>query len=202
LSTLIVLAAVATMIALGFWQLDRLGQKQELIRRYRQSQSVSSVAEWPRYRNEIDKALYRRASVVCREVAGWQSVAGTNASGRSGIAHIAQCAWENTSTSDGPNHHLDVVLGWSNRPDNPDWKGGLVHGTIAPGGEFGLRLVADPPLAGLEAIARPDPSNIPNNHLSYAVQWFLFAATALVIYLLAVRKRLVQSSPERGGGAA
>ena len=30
---------------------------------------------------------------------------------------------------------------------------------------------------------------IPNNHLSYAVQWFLFALTALVIYVLAVRKK-------------
>jgi cytochrome oxidase assembly protein ShyY1 len=61
-----------------------------------------------------------------------------------------------------------------------------VTGTIAPG----PRLVADPPLAGLEANARPDPSDLPNNHLSYAVQWFLFAFVALVIYALAVRKRL------------
>ncbi|HNJ47416.1 MAG TPA: SURF1 family protein, partial [Novosphingobium sp.] len=37
--------------------------------------------------------------------------------------------------------------------------------------------------------------DIPNNHLSYAVQWFLFAATALVIYGLALRKRLAA----RGG---
>ncbi|NBO00626.1 MAG: hypothetical protein EBV21_04095 [Betaproteobacteria bacterium] len=33
-------------------------------------------------------------------------------------------------------------------------------------------------------------SDLPNNHLSYAVQWFLFAFVALVIYALAVRKRL------------
>jgi cytochrome oxidase assembly protein ShyY1 len=61
-----------------------------------------------------------------------------------------------------------------------------VVGTIAPG----PRLVADPPLAGLEANERPDPSEIPNNHLSYAVQWFLFALTALVIYAVALRRRL------------
>jgi surfeit locus 1 family protein len=30
---------------------------------------------------------------------------------------------------------------------------------------------------------------VPNNHLSYAVQWFLFAAIASVIYVLAVRRR-------------
>jgi surfeit locus 1 family protein len=59
-------------------------------------------------------------------------------------------------------------------------------GVIAPG----PRLVADPPLAGLDANAMPDPSEIPNNHFAYAVQWFLFAATALVIYVLAVRRRM------------
>jgi surfeit locus 1 family protein len=44
--------------------------------------------------------------------------------------------------------------------------------------------------AKLQPNARPDPNDIPNNHLSYAVQWFLFALTALVIYGLALRKRL------------
>ena len=54
----------------------------------------------------------------------------------------------------------------------------------------GPRLVSDPPLAGLAANGVPDPASLPNNHLSYAVQWFLFAGVALVIYGLAVRKRL------------
>ena len=49
--------------------------------------------------------------------------------------------------------------------------------------------MATPPLAGLEANAIPDPSEIPNNHFAYAIQWFLFAATALVIYTLALMKR-------------
>jgi surfeit locus 1 family protein len=30
---------------------------------------------------------------------------------------------------------------------------------------------------------------VPNNHLAYAVQWFLFAAVASVIYVLALRWR-------------
>ena len=46
-----------------------------------------------------------------------------------------------------------------------------------------------PPQAGLTQLAAPDPRDVPNNHLSYAVQWFLFAVTALVIYGLALRKR-------------
>ena len=78
-------------------------------------------------------------------------------------------------------------MGWSRDPSNVgDWRGGEVRGIIAPG----PRLVADPPLGGLAANAAPDPSEIPNNHLAYAVQWFLFAATALIIYAVAVWRRL------------
>jgi surfeit locus 1 family protein len=37
-------------------------------------------------------------------------------------------------------------------------------------------------------------STIPNRHRSYAVQWFLFAGLALLIYLLAVRQRAKASA--------
>jgi surfeit locus 1 family protein len=52
-----------------------------------------------------------------------------------------------------------------------------------------LMLVTDQPAPGLQPNAGPDLSSIPNNHLSYAVQWFLFALIAVVIYALALRKR-------------
>ena len=42
---------------------------------------------------------------------------------------------------------------------------------------------------GLVASALPTPDSIPNNHLSYAIQWFLFAAIAGVIYVLALKRR-------------
>jgi surfeit locus 1 family protein len=64
-----------------------------------------------------------------------------------------------------------------------------VTGEIAPGGTFGGTLYAAQPPAGLQPLAPPDPSDVPNNHLSYAVQWFFFALSALVIYVLALRKR-------------
>jgi surfeit locus 1 family protein len=51
-------------------------------------------------------------------------------------------------------------------------------------------LIARVPVAGLKAAAPPKIDDVPNNHLAYAVQWFLFAAIAAVIYGLAVRKRL------------
>jgi surfeit locus 1 family protein len=65
-----------------------------------------------------------------------------------------------------------------------------VRGVIAPGGV----LQAAQPVAGLAPLAPPDPSDLPNNHLAYAGQWFFFALTALVIYVLALRRRR-KSSP-------
>ena len=57
----------------------------------------------------------------------------------------------------------------------------------------GIRLVASPPQAGLAQLARPDPSELsgttPMGHLSYALQWFAFALTALLIYALALAKK-------------
>jgi surfeit locus 1 family protein len=41
----------------------------------------------------------------------------------------------------------------------------------------------------LVASAPPSPATIPNNHLNYAVQWFLFAGIAALIYFLALRQR-------------
>lgn len=181
-STLAVLAAVAVMVALGFWQLDRLQQKEALLARYASSASMSSEVPFDPDSPEFEASLYRRSSVDCVAVKSIAARAGHDAKGRTGWAHIAQC--ERVGGGE-----VDVALGWSENPVSPDWQGGLVRGTIAPG----PRLVADPPLAGLEANARPDPGDMPNNHLAYAVQWFLFALTALVIYAIALRKRLKTS---------
>ncbi|NWN33535.1 SURF1 family protein, partial [Klebsiella michiganensis] len=48
---------------------------------------------------------------------------------------------------------------------------------------------------GLVPTARPDLSSVPNNHLSYAVQWFLFALVASVIYVLALKWRRKPKAP-------
>jgi surfeit locus 1 family protein len=179
LPTLLVLAAAGIMIRLGFWQIDRLHQKEALLARYAAAQAMSADVPFPQSTAAAEAVLYRHARVDCREVTEATAKAGSNAKGKVGLAHYARC----NLTGGGK---ADVVLGWSQDPAERDWRGGEVMGVIAPG----PRLVADPPLAGLEANARPDPADIPNNHFSYAVQWFLFAATALVIYALAVRKRL------------
>lgn len=184
-STLFVLAAVGVMVALGFWQLDRKGQKEALIARYQTAITMNSEATFPPRPSNLEADLYRHASMECASVDSIGARAGHDARRRTGWAHIAQCK---TAGGDQGN----VVLGWSENPTSPSWTGGSVRGTIAPG----PRLVADPPLAGLAANARPDPRDMPNNHLAYAVQWFLFALTALVIYALALRKRLAAPGGE------
>jgi hypothetical protein len=123
--------------------------------------------------------LYRRACLSCAAVSGSSSIAGRNGEGESGLTQVAACSLA------GGGKAL-VALGWSRDPAASSWPGGEAVGTIAPG----LRLVADLPLAGLEANAHPDPRDIPNNHFAYAIQWFLFALTTLVIYGMAVLKRL------------
>ena len=50
-------------------------------------------------------------------------------------------------------------------------------------------LIADRAAPGLEPTAPPSPADIPNNHLAYAVQWFLFASVAAIIYALALWRR-------------
>lgn len=176
--TLLVLAAVAVMIRLGFWQLDRLDEKEALLARYASAESLSADVPFPQSAAAAEQALYRHARVDCRQVTDVSVMAGRNARDEVGMAHVADCV-----LADGG--RARVVLGWSRAPTPVQWQGGEVAGVIAPG----PRLVADTPVAGLSAHARPDPTEIPNNHLAYAVQWFLFAATALVIYAIAVRRR-------------
>lgn len=181
--TLLVLAAVAVMIRLGFWQLDRLDEKQSNLNRYAAAQSITAEVPWPRQQGARQASLFRRASIECRSVSKDQPLAGHNAAGETGWAHAFDC-----DLADGD--RTQVVIGWSRDLAPRQWSGGAVSGWIAPAAGDGIRLIADPPLAGLEANAKPDPASIPNNHLSYAVQWFLFAATALVIYGFALRRRL------------
>lgn len=176
--TVIVVAAVATMIALGFWQLDRKAQKEALLAHYAQARTMSATIEWPRNDAEVDSALFRHATVGCERVLEISSRAGTSIEGRKGWAHIARCAI-------GGGQEANVAIGWSERPETPEWQGGVVEGVVGPG----PRLVVAQPTAGLVPLAPPDPANIPNNHLAYAGQWFFFALTALVIYVLALRKR-------------
>ena len=176
--TVFVLAAVATMVALGIWQLGRADEKEALIARYRAVAADAAAVPWPLAEGDVADRLYRPSSVICREVVSRRTTAATSASGAKGLAQIAACRIEGGGEA-------EIVLGFTRRPDEGSWNGGNVSGLIAPG----PRLVAIPPVTGLEPVARPDPGDLPNNHLAYAGQWFFFALTALVIYVLALKRQ-------------
>lgn len=193
--TILVGLAIAAMIALGVWQLQRRAEKNAALALYAANMHKPEMA-FPRLAIG-DQYLFRRATAFCLEVVGWQKQGGRAAGGATGWRQVAQCR----TGAEGP--VLLVDMGVTTDPKfAPVWKGGAVTGTIthAPdhrpllAGLFDtspkhLMLIAENPAPGLAATARPELSSVPNNHLAYAVQWFLFALVAGVIYVLALKWR-------------
>ena len=182
-STIIVALAVATMVGLGVWQLQRMRQKDALLGAYTAAANRPPIA-WPSMSPKEPLPLFRAATGNCLGVVGFRTAAGQNLRGEPGYLVIADCR----TGAEGPG--MAVELGWTKDPGaGRDYRGGLVSGMIAPDRQNRMRLVAATAGPGLEPSAPPSPDTIPNNHLSYAVQWFLFAGIALVIYVLALRWR-------------
>lgn len=190
LPTIVVAVCVALMIALGLWQLvDRLPQKEAFIADLRANPARPVIA-FPT--TPDDTLLFRRATADCRAPVSIE----TKGAGASGFRLIARCRGG-----------LAVQLGTTHDPNRQvPWQGGVVFGYVshAPDGRSligtlfdhrppAMMLVAATPPPGLAANAPPDPESVPNNHLSYGVQWFFFAAIASVIYLLAVRRRVTEA---------
>ena len=197
-ATLLVLLAVAFMIGLGFHQLHRRMWKEAMLARFTAAEHVTTPlvvtgSDLP------NNAGFRHVRWDCPETRTDQVVGGLNAAGRYGWAHVFVCMHGEGAAAT----MVPVVIGWSPSVVPVQWAGGSISGVAVPGPKSGVMLpptstgaretkwhiVADPPLAGLIANARPDPRDIPNNHWSYAIQWFAFAATALIIYALALRRR-------------
>lgn len=173
--TILVVAAAGVMVWLGFWQLGRADEKAALIAKY--EEAGAQQADFP-YAGTGEDVWFRRSSVDCSQIIGRDPVAGTAANGAKGWAMRVFCKAGDAA--------ILVDLGFTRDLDAFEWEGGVVEGIIAPG----PRLVADPAAGGLYPLAKPNPSDLPNNHLAYAGQWFFFALTALVIYFFAVRSKL------------
>jgi surfeit locus 1 family protein len=181
--TIVVALAVATMLGLGIWQLQRKAEKEAVLAQYSAAANQPAIA-WPSVPLPEELPLFRKSSLMCVKVQSWESVAGKNADSKPGFAHVAHCQ---TGGAEGPG--AKIALGWTARPESPTWSGGAVTGVIAPDNSSLIRLVVSEPPEGLERLAPPSTESIPNNHLLYAIQWFFFAAAAAVIYILALRRR-------------
>ena len=182
--TIVVAVAVAVMIGLGVWQLQRAGEKNRLLERYAKAETLPPIA-FPTLPIADDQLpLFRHATGVCLRPVARRTVPGKGASGEPGFVHIIDCS----TGAEGPG--MSVAVGWSKDPNaKVSWRGGPVSGIIAPDNRTRMRLVAASAPAGLETVAPPSLSSIPNNHRSYAIQWFLFAGIAALIYFLALRLR-------------
>ncbi|MBV7259547.1 SURF1 family cytochrome oxidase biogenesis protein [Erythrobacter crassostreae] len=176
--TILVIAAVITMIGLGFWQLGRMDEKEAMLAAYSEATQEVDAVSFPVSGDGKD-LWFRQSTIECIDVLDIETVAGTSDKGQKGWAQRATCKIDEDAA-------VLVDLGYSRSLQTPRWTGGAVTGVIAPG----PRLVANPPQAGLQSLAKPDPGNLPNNHLAYAGQWFFFALTAVLIYGFAVRSRL------------
>jgi surfeit locus 1 family protein len=176
------------MVALGLWQLDRAEEKGAALARFEANRAAAPLLV--RDRVDLSTDLFRRAEARCAAADTWLEGAG-----RFGYRLLADC-----KALDGGGRLL-VQLGTTrDLGAEGRWQGGQVTGTLAeaPDSRSVLRkgfdrapalplLVADPPLAGLAANPRPSLAEVPNNHRSYAFQWFAFAGLALLIYALALR---------------
>lgn len=188
--SLIVVAAVAAMIALGLWQLlDRLPQKEVYLAQLAANPSRPAIA-FPS--TPDDRLLFRRAVLTCAPPVSIRR----EGAGKAGYRLIATCAG-GSQVQLGTTRDFKAEVEWrggavsgyiSHAPDRRPLIAGLFDRSPVP-----LMLVADTPPVGLSRNAPPDLSAVPNNHLAYAVQWFLFAGVATIVYLLALRIRSQES---------
>ncbi|WP_298337357.1 SURF1 family cytochrome oxidase biogenesis protein [uncultured Erythrobacter sp.] len=204
--TILVVAAAGVMVWLGFWQLGRADEKAALMALYDANLEKPTLQDFRPFSDDddplssrkfhetrFDDMLFRRVEMPCPNPGQWSAVAGRNNRGQTGYVHKFVCeSIENDFfTGEEIGVRAFATIGWSSAPARPHWKGGNVEGLLARSGD-GVQVFASEPLADLQPLAKPDPNDLPNNHLAYAGQWFFFAITALVIYFLAIRTKLAK----------
>lgn len=198
IATLIVALAVATMIALGLWQIRRAHWKEGLLASYQAAAGAPVLDGLPSSASS-DTLAFRRAHLFCTIVTPATPLGGGSAGGGPGFRNIVGC-----QLADGRTIMADI--GWSAinaKPAVPaigqriEAMGRLIPDDVLarrvfPNGQADLLpvlIVMDSPVAGFRPSIAPSIADIPNNHRAYAAQWFLFAATATIIFLLALLRR-------------
>lgn len=199
LPTLIVAAAAATMIALGIWQLQRAAWKSRLLAEYGAAAALPALDLDPLIRRggDLPPLAFRRVLVTCQARDAQPDLRGGRgaATDQGGYSYFVPCR----PGADGLAGRLMVNAGWTPLPDSQRriTLDGIVAGRLgAVEAGAPITLTATNVVPPLAASAAPSIENIPNNHLAYAFQWFFFAAVAIVIYVLALRRRAPKLPPE------
>jgi surfeit locus 1 family protein len=195
--TLIVAGAVAVMIALGVWQLQRAVWKDRLLADYAAAGAMPALDLDPLLTRDgpLPPLAFRRVLITCAArnvVPDWRG--GRNRAGQGGYVALIPCR----PGADGLAGRILVNAGWAPLPqrDRRLSQAGLVAGTLGADEEGQpLLLTAATPAAPLAASAPASIEQVPNNHRAYTAQWFFFAGLALLIYLLALRRGRAPSLP-------
>lgn len=196
-ATLLTLIVVPILIGFGVWQLERREWKNGLIAQLDASSRLPEVrpAEFFRAMAGETSLQYRRAEIDCRpgRVAPYGIKGGTSADGQGGFLILVSCRDPARTYTRGPD--LIVVAGWTVVPDrvqeinlDMSFRGTLIerpYGTEAGRPQF--MLIPDTAVPPLLPSRIPVPGDLPNSHLSYAFQWFAFAATLMIIYAIYAR---------------
>lgn len=159
--TLLVVLAIPAMIYAGLWQLDRREQKR-----------VELIAF----------AHPSKVTLNCTDPRGpLREIGGVGPGGADGWGHRIDCGSGSKRTI--------VDLGWTERPAVIAMPGpGTILGTEFRIPEKPPLLLALNPARPMLPSAPPNVDDIPNSHLSYAIQWFAFAITLGIVYTLYVRR--------------
>jgi cytochrome oxidase assembly protein ShyY1 len=183
-----VLVALPVLVGFGVWQLQRAAWKADLLAELAANAEAPllDLADMP----IPPDAQFRTVRLMLTCDPGTSAPrAGRNVRGQSGYSHIARCR-----TAAEP---MLLDIGWSARPEPIALAGdaGPVTGVLVRAGAGGWLLVDRTAAAPLVPSAPPGLDTISNNHLSYAIQWFSFAAILAVIYGLWLRRWLAQPHP-------
>jgi cytochrome oxidase assembly protein ShyY1 len=196
--TLVVAAAAALMAWLGVWQLHRAAWKKGLLAQYEANAALPALDLDPllaRGAAHVPLA-FRRVLVTCHahDVVP-DSRGGRSLGGEPGTIYLVPCR----PGAGGLAGRLMVDVGWTGLPLHGRRLSldGLVAGRLGsddPG--YPIRLTSAAATPPLQPAAAPSIADVPNNHISYAIQWFFFAGLAILIYALALRRRERRLPPD------
>ncbi len=194
--TLLTLVMLAVLVSLGVWQLERRTWKHELIARLQAAPTLPLLepVDFLRAMRQETSVQYRRAELPCSpgDVLPYDLKGGSSIGGESGYLVLVSCR-TNRRPPD-----IVAVAGWTKRPDaaaiplhvDTVFKGIIIE---RPYGRAKARpqfmLIPDTAVAPLQVSQMPSPDALPDNHLSYAGQWFGLAAVLATIYGLWLRRR-------------
>jgi cytochrome oxidase assembly protein ShyY1 len=184
--TLMVAVMLPVLVALGLWQLQRAEWKEALLARL-EANAEAPLADAPRAFSEEDG--FRRVTVSCTttRALGIGGAAPT-ARGFGGFRHLAWC--------DRDGDPLIVSLGVGRDPAVRIAQSGpaTFTGRLVPHeGDAKFLLVSERAAPGLVPEVAPTTEILPNNHLSYAGQWFGFAAVLALIYAIYLRAHFAKA---------